>query len=294
MAFRMDAGPAGVKETARAPRIAISVVQLGRRDASSCYKKSVVTVRSGGSSWEVWLNVGPPAAAGEPGGPEPGLRQDGDGVWHVSGDADLCPDLTDYEGFCAAANARKIRPEPVLITRRWCPRRRRSGKERRASTPAPRRRGMGGSSFVRDGPPERPSKDRDGAPDPARAAGAGENYYVPLASWCDEGAEESVVKNAPAVEGGGGLPQAMDDGEAPGREDAEAASIPGTSTSPAPERSPAGQPGLNAGARPFVPAAKAGRGAPQHTGGDAGRGAGREVRSDAGSDRCCCRQGRRR
>ena len=50
VAFRMDAGPAGVKETARAPRIAISVVQLGRRDASSRYKKSVVTVRSGGSS----------------------------------------------------------------------------------------------------------------------------------------------------------------------------------------------------------------------------------------------------
>ena len=137
MAFRMDAGPAGVKETERVPRIAILVVKMGRRDASSRYKESVVTARSGGSSWEVWLNVTPPAPAEGPGEHEPGLRQDVDGVWHVSGDADLCPDLTDYEGFCAAANARKIRPEPVLITRRWCPRRQRSGRERRASTPAP-------------------------------------------------------------------------------------------------------------------------------------------------------------
>ena len=148
MAFRMDAGPAGVKETERVPRIAISVVQLGRRDASSRYKKSVVAVRSGGSSWEVWLNVAPPAAAGEPGGPEPGLGQDAEGVWSVCGDADLCPDLPDYLGFCATANARKIRPEPVLITRRWCPRRRRSGKERRSSTPAPRRQGTGSCPCV--------------------------------------------------------------------------------------------------------------------------------------------------
>ena len=42
MAFRMDAGPAGVKETERVPRMAILVVKMGRRDTSSCYKKSVV------------------------------------------------------------------------------------------------------------------------------------------------------------------------------------------------------------------------------------------------------------
>ena len=202
MAFRMDAGRAGVEERERAPRLAISVARLGRRDASSRYKTSAVTVRSGGSTWEVWLNVQPPAAVGGPGGPEPGLWQDGDGVWHVCSDADLYPDLTDHEGFCAAANARKIRPEPVLITRRWCPRRRRSGKERRSSTPAPRRRGARGSPFVGDGTPGGPRSDRDGSPEPAREHRAGENYYVPLASWCDEGTEESVMENAPAVDVG--------------------------------------------------------------------------------------------
>ena len=79
----------------------------------------------------------PPAAAGESRGPEPGLWQDAEGMWHVRGDADLRPDLPDYLGFCATANARKIRPKPVLITRRWYPRRRRSKKERRSLTPAP-------------------------------------------------------------------------------------------------------------------------------------------------------------
>ena len=79
----MDAGQAGVKETERAPRLAISVAKLGKRDAFSRYKKSAVTVRSGGSSWEVWLNVQPPAAVGGPGGPKPGLWQDEEGRWHV-------------------------------------------------------------------------------------------------------------------------------------------------------------------------------------------------------------------
>ena len=114
----MDAGQAGAKETERATRLAISVEKLGRRDASSRYRKSAVTVRSGGSTWEVWLNVQPPAAVGGPGGPEPGLWQDEEGGCHVSGEADLCPDLLDYKSFCAAANTRKIHPEPALITRR--------------------------------------------------------------------------------------------------------------------------------------------------------------------------------
>ena len=110
MAFRMDAGQAGAKETERATRLAISVEKLGRRDARSRYRKSAVTVRSGGSTWEVWLNVQPPAAVGGPGGPEPGLCQDEEGGWHVSGDADLCPDLPDNESFCLAANVRKVCP----------------------------------------------------------------------------------------------------------------------------------------------------------------------------------------
>merc|ERR1719221_897947 len=70
MAFRMDAGQAGVKEAERAPRLAISVAKLGRRDAFFRYKNSAVTVRSGRSVWEVWLNVRPPAAVGGSGGPE--------------------------------------------------------------------------------------------------------------------------------------------------------------------------------------------------------------------------------
>ena len=52
MAFWMDAGQVGVKETARAPRLPILVARLGKRDASSCYKKSSVTARSGGCVWE--------------------------------------------------------------------------------------------------------------------------------------------------------------------------------------------------------------------------------------------------
>ena len=73
MAFRMDAGQAGVKETERPPRLAILVARLGKRDASSRYKKIAVTVRAQGSVWEVWLNVRPPTTVWEPGGPEPGL-----------------------------------------------------------------------------------------------------------------------------------------------------------------------------------------------------------------------------
>ena len=77
-------------------------------------------VRVQGSVWEIYLNVWPLAAAGESVGSEPRLWQDKEDRLHVSGDADLCPDLPGHERFYAAANARGIRPVPVLITRRWC------------------------------------------------------------------------------------------------------------------------------------------------------------------------------
>ena len=110
MAFRLDAGPAGVEETARAPRLAIPVGRLGRHDASFHYERSAVKVRQGSSIWEVWLNVDP-AVIGAPVGPGPGLWQDEEGEWNARGDA-------DYEEFCAAANATRVRPEPVQVLRR--------------------------------------------------------------------------------------------------------------------------------------------------------------------------------
>ena len=123
MAFRIDAGQAGAKETESATRLAVSVARLGKRDASYRYKRSTVTVRAGRSAvWVVWLNVLPPFAIRGPGDTEPRLWQDEEGRWRVSGDAENCPDLPDYERFCAAANAGKVGPEPVLVSRLWCPR----------------------------------------------------------------------------------------------------------------------------------------------------------------------------
>ena len=131
MAFRLDAGPAGVGKKARAPRLAIPVGRLGGHDASFRYTRSAVTFRQGNSTWKVFLNVHPDAI-GEPGDAGPGLWLDEEGRWHARGDA-------DYEEFCAAANLTRACPEPVQVARRWSPRRRGAGKERRPPTPDTRR-----------------------------------------------------------------------------------------------------------------------------------------------------------
>ena len=128
MAFRVDAGP-GVRKTDCDPGLAIPVGRLGRHDPSFRYERGTVKVRQGSSIWEVWLNVHP-AAIGEPVGSEPGLWLDEEEQWHARGDA-------DYESFCAAANSTEVRPEPVLVVRRWSACRRGAGKERRPPTSAP-------------------------------------------------------------------------------------------------------------------------------------------------------------
>ena len=105
MAFRLDAGPAGVEETARAPRLAIPVGHLGGHDASFRYARSAVTLRQDNSTWKVFLNVHPDAI-GEPGDSGPGLWLDEEGQWHACGDA-------DFKEFCAAANSTRVFPERV-------------------------------------------------------------------------------------------------------------------------------------------------------------------------------------
>ena len=64
MAFRIDAGHAGVGKTGGAPRLAIPVGRLGRHDAAFHYERSAVRVRQGSSVWEVWPNVDPAAIPG--------------------------------------------------------------------------------------------------------------------------------------------------------------------------------------------------------------------------------------
>ena len=192
MAFRIDAGQAGAKETESATRLAVSVARLGKRDASYRYKRSTVTVRAGRSAvWVVWLNVLPPFAIRGPGDTEPRLWQDEEGRWRVSGDAENCPDLPAYERFCAAANAGKVGPEPVLVSRLWCPRQRASGKERRCPTPAPRPPPSSNSTLGQGGTAAEPRTGGGGSLEPAPASRADKNCYDLLNSWCDEVAEES-------------------------------------------------------------------------------------------------------
>ena len=172
MAFRLDAGPAGVEETARAPRLAIPVGRLGGHDASFRYARSAVTFRQGDTTWKVFLNVHPDAI-GEPVDSGSGLWQDEEGQWHARGDV-------DYKEFCAAANSSRVCPEPVQVIRRWASCRRGAGKERRPPAPDPRRPRTTDTLLERVRASGGPRSGRDGPQEPARADGGGTNYYAPL------------------------------------------------------------------------------------------------------------------
>ena len=76
------------------------------------------------------------------------------GLRHAHGDA-------DYEEFCAAANSTGVRPEPVQVARRWPPRRRSAGKERRSPTPSPRRPLTSDARIERASTSDGPRTDRD-------------------------------------------------------------------------------------------------------------------------------------
>ena len=79
LAFRSDAGQLPTIDESEAPRILVPVGRLGRHDDAHQYARKHVTVTCGGSTLQVWLNVTPDAVEG----PQPLLRQDEDGEWHV-------------------------------------------------------------------------------------------------------------------------------------------------------------------------------------------------------------------
>ena len=115
LAFRIDAGQRPTIDESEAPRILVPVGRLGRHDAAHYYARKHVTVTWGGSTLQVWLNVTPGAVEG----PQPTLRQDEDGDWHVDGNEPGHQGGGDYEEFCAAANSMKVSPQMVRIVRRW-------------------------------------------------------------------------------------------------------------------------------------------------------------------------------
>ena len=129
MALLLDAGRSGSTEMDEIPELVIPVARLGKRNASFHYARSAVTVRQGGRTWQVWVNV-PPSAVEDEAGPGPRLMQDDEGNWHASGGEDSLRDLPEYEEFCAAANSAKVRAQPVYLIRRWCAPRRTQGRER--------------------------------------------------------------------------------------------------------------------------------------------------------------------
>ena len=115
LAFWIDAGQRPTFDASEAPRILIPVGRLGRHDAAHQYTRKNVTVTCGGHTLQVWLNVTP----GSIEGPQPILRQDEDGEWHVDGNDPGHQGGRDYEDFCAAANSTKVSPQMVRVVRRW-------------------------------------------------------------------------------------------------------------------------------------------------------------------------------
>ena len=115
LAFRSDAGQPPTVDESEAPRILVPVGRLGRHDAAHQYTRKHVTVTCGGSTLQVWLNVTPDAVEG----PQPMLRQDEEGEWHVDENVPGHQGGRDYEDFCAAANSTKVSPQVVRIVRRW-------------------------------------------------------------------------------------------------------------------------------------------------------------------------------